>query len=174
MALPLLALATVSAAQIINGAKSAETMKRQARMQKAIADMNAKYIEIDAFNARAAGYTRAARYQTVVDRTIADQRLAMASANVDITSGTAKEIQTESRMIGELNQLDIIEQGQMKAYGLKTQAMNLRTQSEFNRDAAIAEADATAERAFVTGATTFVSGYEKMGGFSSKKTGHFG
>lgn len=173
MASPLVALATVGAAQAFAGAKAAEDMKRQARMQQKINEINAKYMDIDAFNVRNAGVAQAGRYETTVTQTIADQRLAMAAANVDITSGTAKELQTEARLIGDLNQIDIVEQGQMRAYGLENQARNLRLSSEFATQAAIAQADAMAERGFIQGAMTFASGYSKDMG-PDKKTGHFG
>lgn len=155
------ALVAMASAQAIGGSRNAEAMRRQAKIQQQIAELNAQYMEIDAFRAEAAGITRANRYSTMVTRTIADQRLAMAASNVDMTSGTAKAIQTESKAIGDLNMIDIIEQGQMQAYGLRMQALNTRSQSQFNREAAMANADATAEGGFISGVSTFASGYLK-------------
>jgi hypothetical protein len=118
--------AGVAAYQIAEGLQNAEMIREQGKLQKEINEMNAKYAEIDAYEAEKFGFTQAAAYKKQESQTISSQRVAMAAANVDVNSGTAAEIQAETRLTGFLNTIDIQNAGRARAAGIKREASNTR------------------------------------------------
>ena len=145
--------------QIVNGFGQADAIESNARLNQQINDMNADFIELDAFNANAMGFSESARFASIVDRTIGAQRAALAGAGVDVTTGTAKEIQKEAKLIGQLNILDIQQKAHNEAYGLKVKAVSVRLQGEVNAAAASANASAARTTGLLSGVSTGVSAF---------------
>lgn len=153
------AIAAVAAFQLISGYQQAEMIREQAQLKKKIDNMNADAADLDAFNAEADGYGGAARYQNVIDSTVSDQRTAYAANNVDVNYGTAAEVQTDTKITGMQNLMDIQKQARNKAYGYKQQAINIRLQGDYtvlqgNINASGAEAQGVAN-AINTGVTGY-------------------
>ena len=117
---------TMGAFQVWSGVQQSSLIKKQGRLQQQIADMNAKYADYDAYEAEKYGYTEIARYQTMVDSTVSDQKVAMAAQGVDVSDGTAAELIAETRFTGFLNALDMENAARSKALGIKMQAANYR------------------------------------------------
>lgn len=164
MAPLLIAAGALSGIQLIGGFQQAEMIRSQARLKEQIDEMNADQAEIDAFDAEAAGFSEIARYQSVIDSTVADQRVGYASQGVDVNYGTAQEVQNETRLTGLFNQLDMEKQVREKALGIKREARLIRIGSQASRATAEAAAGA-AQFAGITGAAgTALSGYSKFGG----------
>lgn len=155
------AYAALAAYQLVSGAQQAETIREQGRLNKEIADVNAEYAELDAYNAEQSGYTQEARYQHVIDSTLSHQRVAQASQNVDVSFGTAKELQAETKLNGFLNQLDIKNQAHQQALGYKMQARNIRLAGVTGKAQAEYNAGATQNAAIIGAAGTALSGYAK-------------
>lgn len=139
---PAIAYAAIGGLQMWSALQQADQIRANARLQERIGRMNARFAEIDAYEAEKMGFSESARYQNVVDDIISDQRTIMAANNIDITTGTAKELQEESRLTGFLNQLDVQKNARAKALGLKVEASNIRLgnsmtgiQSEINAGA---------------------------------------
>lgn len=151
----------VAALQIWSGFQQAEMIRQQAELQGRINELNASFAELDAFEAEKMGYTESARYQTVIDATIGEQKVAYAADNVDVTSGTAAEIQAESRFTGFLNQLDLQKQGQERARGFRTEARNIRFGTMMQRSQAGIDAAGIQRSAILSGITTGISGYSR-------------
>lgn len=154
--------AAQAAFEIMSGLQQAELMRESGRLAQDIANMNAQFAEIDAYEAEKFGQTEAARYQTQIDSTVSDQRTIMGAQGVDLTSGTAAAIQQETKLTGFLNTLDIQAQARARALGIKRQASNIRlggsqamAQSELN-------ASATTRGAIIGGARSAISGYERF------------
>lgn len=116
----------MAAVQLISGFQQAEMIRAKARLQQDMNEMNAQYIERDAWEAEKFGYTQASRYATNIASILGEQKVGLAAQGVDISSGTAKEIQEETKLTGFLNTLDLQRAGRAKAYGLKIQASNVR------------------------------------------------
>lgn len=153
--------AALAAYQIWSAYNQAEVIRDQAELTKNIAEMNAKYAEIDAWEAEKYGYTESARYQSIVDQTVGEQRAAFAAQNVDVSFGTAKEIQQESKVTGFLNQLDMQRQARAKAMGLKFEASNYRVSGSMSQAQGGAQGNATMNAGFANAGATAVSGYGK-------------
>lgn len=126
MAAVVAAAAVMGGIQILQGLQRAEAIRANARVTQRINEINASNIEIDAYEEEKFGYTQLARYQTQVDQVMAKQESLYAYQNVDITSGTAKQLIDESRLNAFLNTLDIQTAARKRALGLKVQAGNVR------------------------------------------------
>lgn len=156
------AYALLAGAQLIGGYQQGDAIKGSAEVQKSINDMNAQFQELDAFDAQKAGYSKAARYQSVVDSTIGKQRTALASEHVDVGYGTAADVQAESKLTGMLNVLEIQRQGREAAHGFQMQAINTRLGGEMATLQANMDASSAENRGFTSALSTGVSGYSHM------------
>lgn len=157
------ALPAFAAFELVAGAQQAETIRANAQLQKRVNDLNAGFADLDAYNAEQAGYSRAARYQEVIDKTVGSQRTAEAANNVDVNFGTAAELQSETKLTGFLNQLDIKQSASMQALGYKNQANNIRLQSIVSGNNAEGAANAAVNNSLFKAGTTLVSGYTPSG-----------
>lgn len=156
-----LAYTGLAGLEVWSGLQQAESIRAQGELQKQLAAINEKYAYIDAYNAENDGANQALRYDTTISQTIGDQRTSMAAANIDVNFGTAAEIQEESKFTGFLNKIDILNQAQNKALGLRQQGRMIGLQSQMQ-----GVQNSMAERAAVTsavtsGAKTYLSGYGK-------------
>jgi hypothetical protein len=150
----------LAAFQVWSGFQQAGMIRDQAALQNRINEMNAGYIEYDAWEAEQFGFSQASRYQTVVDEMEAAQQVGFAAQDIDFTSGTAAALIAESSLNGYLNSLEIKEAGARKAYGLKIQASNVRLGSDMGSLQAGVDAGA-AVRSGIIGAG--VTGYSAFG-----------
>ena len=153
----------MAAFQMISGAQQAEVVRANAELSKQVNDMNAEFAEIDAFNAENTGRAEEARYQTTIDQTVGAQKVALASKDVDINFGTAKELQNQTKLTGFLNQIDIRNQAHNQALGYKGQARNLKLASYTQAAEAALQAGAIQSSSMMRGAETVISGAQKEG-----------
>lgn len=165
-----IAVGALATLQVVGGIHQSEMIRAQAALRQRLDDMNADAAEVDAYKAEVEGFSETARYQSVIDHTIADQRLAFTSQNIDANYGTAAQIQEESKFTGYVNILDIQRQAREKALGFKNDARNIRLGAGYRRMASNAEAAAQQFSGIVQGAGT-VTGYAaRSGAFSSSKS----
>jgi hypothetical protein len=157
------ATAALAGYEIVSGFQQAELMRDNAKLTRQVNEMNAQYAEIDANNAELDGIEQENRYQTVIDQTIGNQRVAYAAQDVDINFGTALAVQAESKLTGMLNQMDIRNQAHNKAVGYKTQARQMRLQGYLDSVQSEVRASATQNAAIMGAAKTGLSGYAKKG-----------
>jgi len=178
MAVPLIVYGAMAGLQLLSGIQQANNIQRQAELSKKLDQFNIEQAEIDAFNAEADGYTRAARYGSVINEIDSKQRTAYYAADVDPNFGTAADIQTDTKLTGQLNLLDIQSEAHQRALGYKKQANNMRGQSGMNSIAADFQSTTTRNTAILGAANTMITGYERNGGFNKKQKpvqgGHFG
>lgn len=149
----------LAAFQLASSIQQAEAIRSQARLQKEIAEFNAQFAELDAYRTEQYGETEAARYQSEIDKTVGEQRVAYAASGVDVTSGTAAAIQAETKLTGFLNQLDIRTQAQSKALGYKREAMNIRLKGIMGQSQASLNANAIETAGMIGAIPGAVSGY---------------
>lgn len=147
--------------QLWNAHQQSDLILQSAELQSQIDAMNAEYAEIDAWNAERDGFTEAARYQTVIDQTIGEQRAIFAAQGVDFTRGTAAEVIRESKLAGFLNQLEIQAAGRKKAYGYKVEASNLRLGGYTSQIQSEINAFATRTAGTISAVGTGISAYER-------------
>jgi hypothetical protein len=156
------AYALLAGAQLIGGYQQADAIKGSADVQQSINNLNANYQELDAFNAQKAGYSQAARYQTVVDSTIAKQRVDEAAGGQAVGYGTAATAEGDSKLTGMLNVMEIQRQARESAHGYQVQAINTRLGGQMTQLQAGMDASAAENRGFTSALSTGVSGYERL------------
>ncbi|MGL4560322.1 MAG: hypothetical protein ACRCV5_22705 [Afipia sp.] len=160
----LIATATVQAG---SGLLQAEAIRNQARINEKFAEMNAVQAEIDAYEAEKFGYTESARYETIVNNVLSDQRLAFAAQDIDASFGTAADIQTEAKFHGFLNVLDIQKAARERAKGFKLEARNQRLSARLGGIQASMNAGAATTQGIASAAQTGINYYSSQ----SKKQG---
>jgi len=151
----------LAAFQLASSLNQAEAIRSQARLTKEIAEFNAQFAELDAFRTEQYGETEVARYQSEIDKTVGEQRVAYAASGVDVTSGTAAAIQAETKLTGFLNQLDIRSQAQAKALGYKREALGIRLRAITGESQASLNANATEVAGGIGALQTGISGYRR-------------
>jgi len=180
MAVPLIVYGAMAGLQLLSGVQQANNIQRQAELQKKLDQFNIEQAEIDSFNAEADGYTQMARYENVINAIESTQRNTYYAADVDPNFGTAADLQTDTKLTGQLNLLDIQSQAHQRALGYKKQANNMRGQSGMNQIGADLQSSTARNTAILGAANTMITGIERNGGFTGyekKKPvqgGHFG
>lgn len=133
----------LAALELAGGYFAAQNIRDTAELNQDIANMNAEFAELDAYDARIEGETQTAQYQASIDAVLSDQKLALAVADVDINYGSAGQVVKETRFIADLNKMEIEKQAQEKALGYKRQARDFRLGGDLDRAAAEGRASAT-------------------------------
>ena len=147
--------------QLAGGYFAAQNIKETARLNQDIADLNAEFAELDAYDAEIEGFTQQARYQGIVDKTLGEQTEILAAADVDITFGTAGELQKETRIIAEINKMEIEKQANERSLGFKAEARDFRVSGFLNRLQDDVRASNVKFQAIVGAAGTGLSGYRR-------------
>lgn len=153
--------AALAAFQVASGFQQAQMIRENADLQNRVNDFNAAFAELDAYQAERQGFTDVSRYQTVVDKTLSDQRSAYAAQGVDVNYGTAAEVQAETRLTGILNMFDLQRQAREKAMGFKTEAINIRLQGGMRRLQSDLDASGVQRQAVIGAVSTGISGYTR-------------
>ena len=147
--------------QLAGGYFAADNVKKTAQLNEDIANMNAEFAELDAFDAELDGFTQIARYQSVIDATLADQTVSLAAQDVQIGFGSAGELAKESRFIAELNKMEIEKQAQEKALGFKREAREHRLGGVLTRLKGEADVASIQISSLTGAASTALSGYQR-------------
>jgi len=151
----------LGAFQMWQGLNQSKQILDNAEFTGRINEFNAESIELDAFKAEAFGYTQANRAELETDKIIASQRVAFAAQGIDVSQGTAADIQAESKLNAFFNTLDIQEAARQRARGLKNQASNTRFQGIIDQAQAQINAGAARFSGVASGASIAASGYFK-------------
>jgi len=161
MAAQLLIYGGIAGLQMAGGYFASQNIKESARINQEIANMNAEFAELDAYDMEMEGYTQQARYQSVIDNTLAQQQLAMTAADIDTSYGTAASIQEETRFIGEMNLMEIEKEAQEKALGITRQAREFRMSGVMGVAEAEQQASSVMFNAATGAAQTGATGYKR-------------
>lgn len=116
------------------------SQRQQARAVTSQSDFDARLAKLNAEDAIARGQQAESRHRLQVRGMVGSQRAALAAQGLDISSGTALDIQSETAYMGELDAQTIRNNAAREAYGIKTNSMlsqmaarntarNLRAQS---------------------------------------------
>lgn len=109
--------------------------RKQGEYESGQLDVNAGLADEQAADALTRGKEAAARTALDTKALIGSQRVALAGQGVDVNSGTAADLQSDSAQLGELDRLQIEHNAQREAYGYKVDAANSRAQGEQVRSA---------------------------------------
>lgn len=144
--------------------QQAQQFRDAAELQARQDEMNARIKEQEAYETERFGFEQAAAYQKNVREVVSAQRVQFAAQNVDVSYGTAAELQTEAQETGQLNTLDLINQARLAARGVRNESNQFllaasarRRQGEINAAGAIMQGVGQA-------VSTGMSGYNRYGG----------
>ena len=129
--------------QIIGANNQADALREQGNYQKTVSDANAVMAEENATDAIKRGETDAHLLRREGDRVVGAQRAGYAGQGVDVNSGTASQVQAETRMLSAMDQLTAKNNAWREAYGYKVEAQNATKAGKFAQKAANNAADNT-------------------------------
>jgi len=151
----------MAAIQLAGSYFAAENMKETARLNQDIAEMNAEFAELDAYDAELEGVSEVARYQSVIDATLSEQQASLTAADVDVTFGSAAEIQKETKFLGELNKMEIEKRAQEQSLGYQQQARQYSLSGYLQASRAKVQAKQTQIQGLTQAANTGITGYRR-------------
>lgn len=150
----------IAALQLAGGYFAAQNIKEAAKLNREIAEMNAEFAELDAYESELEGYSAEARYQAVIDNTLAEQDVIMKAQDIDTSYGSAASISEETRFVGELNKMQIEKQAQEQALGFKRQARDYRLGGAMGEADARTKAGQVMFQSVIGAAQTGLTGYK--------------
>lgn len=160
--------------QLAGSYQMASITRQNGELQNDIANMNSQFAELDAFNARAKGQTDAARYGEQIQKVQAADKAAEAGAGITIGYGTAKDIDTDNKIAGMVNTLQIQRQAQNQAAGFQNQAINIRLGGSMTQLQSNLNASAQQMSGLTSAISTGVAGYAYSQSTGKGTTSHTG
>jgi hypothetical protein len=113
--------------------KAGEAQQDAAESQAGLADYNAAVAEVQAKDAITRGAEDEHRFRSSIRTLIGSQRAAFAASNVDVSFGSAVDVQADAAELGELDALTIRNNAAREAWGYNVQADDLRKRAEIAR-----------------------------------------
>jgi hypothetical protein len=130
----LLALTAASAgSQAVGSLRQGGAAKRQANYEAGLADINATIAGLQADDALARGREAASKVRGDTRQLLGTQRTAAAASGVDISTGSAADVQRDTSYLGELDAQTILNNARREAWGLEVDAMNARATGRLTR-----------------------------------------
>lgn len=133
-------LVALTAAQTINGfvsqRRAATGVEREAAYQGSLLEQNATVAEQQAADSIARGAQDTYQHRAGVRKLIGAQRAAIAGSGVDISTGSAVDVQMEAARLGAIDEMTIRNNAAREAWGYKVEAANYRNQAVLGKYAA--------------------------------------
>lgn len=104
-----------------------------AESQAGIADYNAQVADLQAADATARGQQEENKFRAGVRGIVGSQRAGIAAGNIDVSSGSAVDVQADSAFLGELDALTIRTNAAREAWGFNVQAQDARLRAAVMR-----------------------------------------
>jgi len=120
---------------------------KAAESEAQLADFNAHIADLQAEDALERGDEQANRFRVQVRGAIGTQRAGQAAGNIDVSYGSAADVQADAAFVGKLDELTIRTNAARQALGYTVTSMNYREQARIDREkgaADIAAGDASA------------------------------
>lgn len=129
-----LATTATGTAVAVRGARRAgKAGQAAAEADATLSDYNADVAELQAADALERGEIEANRYRQSVRALVGGQRAAYAAQGVDVNSGSPLEVQEDTRAIGELDALQLVNNAKREAWGFKVEAYDSRMRAFYAR-----------------------------------------
>jgi hypothetical protein len=168
MAIPLLALAGFQAAtQIGSSIMQAQAIKSQSKFEASQLKMNAKLQRFQASEAIRMGENEAQRHAMSVKKLMGRQRAVAAASGIEVSDGSAMDIQQETAGMGALDILTIRNNAWKQAWGYRVSATDLENQARFTKIAGKYAARSTLLTGGMNAATSIMGGMNTAGGGTS-------
>ena len=144
--------------------KEAEARKKQAQFQSMISNYNAKILDFQAEDAYRRGEEDAQGYLKQGRQMQGTQRAALAAQGVEVDSGSAADIQSETHVMTRMDARKIRNNAAREAFGFKTQAVQSRMEAAYGMQAAESGARGT----LLTGGLNALSSFAQAGYYGVK------
>lgn len=118
----------------VSALSSAKDTRQQASYEAAALRTNAGYAKLQAEDAKSRGATTAMSAVVKARMTVGSQRAALAAQGIDISSGSALDVQENTAQLSELDIMNIKNNAAREAWGYSIQA------SDYMNQAALTEA----------------------------------
>lgn len=115
-------------------AAAGEHQQQAANSQADLQDYNAQIADLQAKDATARGALAESNYRSEVRGVIGQQRTLIAANNIDVSFGSAVDVQADAAYLGELDALTIRTNAAREAWGYQVQATDLRRRGRIARD----------------------------------------
>lgn len=126
--------------QAVGGMKAANAQKKAGKLQREamesqadLADFNANVADLQADDAVMRGELEEQRFRGLVRGAVGAQRVGFAAGNIDVSTGSAVDVQADAATLGELDALTIRSNARREAWGYKVQATDYRKRGEIAR-----------------------------------------
>lgn len=161
----LIAGSAISAgSSIAGGIAQSDALKAQGEQQRIVGDFNAKLSEMQAQDALDRGGKDAENLQKQASRMIGSQRAALAAQGLEVDSGSALEIQNDSKEMAARDVVTIRNNAAREAFGFKVQAMNSTNEGRMAQLAANKQASSSLLVGGMNAASSIMSGAAKVYG----------
>lgn len=120
---------------LYSASQQAEAGKKESEFNAAQMDMNARLAARQGEDAIGRGDKEAATYRDKVNQTVGSQRAALAAQGIDVNSGSAAEVQLDTKAMGEKDAMTIKNNAWREAWGYKVEAQNNRGSASMTRQA---------------------------------------
>lgn len=127
------ATAMLGASAIAGSISEASSMRMQAKYEEQQAESQARLNEIKAKEAERIGEKEANQVRNKARQVQGAQRASMAAQGLDVSSGSAFDLQDETARFGEEDMLTVKNNAYRQAWGYRVEADQMRAQAQFNK-----------------------------------------
>lgn len=154
---------------LLSAYQQSQALKAQAQYTKDQNDTNARLADMQADDAIRRGNTEANKAVRQGDQMVSEQRAASAAQGIDINTGSAGDIQTETTALSQQDAEIMKNNAWREAWGFKTQAIDARNQGNL----ALVAGNNAARNTMLTGGLQALSQFGQAAGYAAKgaKTG---
>jgi hypothetical protein len=119
-----------AAVKFLGGIFQGRAAKRAGKAEGERLDFNADVSELQAADALGRGYEATSRQRSLTRQVIGQQRAGFAGQNVDVTVGSAVDVQADAALLGELDAQQIQQNAEREAWGYQVGALDQRFAAE--------------------------------------------
>ena len=141
--------------------RAGEAQRAAAESGAELQEYNAQVAELQAKDALERGAEQESGFRMQVRGAVGAQRAGFAAGNIDVSSGSAVDVQADAAFLGELDALTIRTNAAREAWGFKVQASDLRQRAQIARREGVyleAAGRTQAQAAYLGAAGTLLGG----------------
>jgi hypothetical protein len=149
--------------------QDAKTAKAQADYQNKMSFINSQFAEMQARDAINRGEIKAGEVRKAGKQVVGAQKAALAAQGIDISSGSALEIQQDTDRLNQLDAMQVRNNAWREAWGYKVEASQATAQGQMAMIAGKAKAKSTLMTGGMTAANQTAGGFASAGYFQGGK-----
>lgn len=153
--------------QLSSSYAQSSAIESEGNYEKSIADINARFSNINAEDAIKRGDKEATELKKQAKRLIGTQRTSLAAQGIDIESGSALDLQEDTAGQAEMDAMTIRNNAWKEAWGYRVQSQNYSMQGEFAKLSSKNKSRNTLLTGGIQAVTSAKGGFSGFGGGSS-------